>query len=229
MRFAGVTPEEAPDPREHLRALLEQMPVPHVGFVAQPHLDSPLVGINAGSNRNGLHSMAVTLTYVLLRNPDDPGAPENLAELDDETEYSLEMLPSSPRPPWAVEMAERMRHLQLWEAVKTSWHHDVAPEIAGVDVILRAHVDHVLRNRFSEVIGWTGRFLDPVPPADVTPAAVQHRVPFQLDGVEREGIKIDTDPFVFGIGAQLDRHTAVTAVVPRDVLDLVVLEFATQE
>jgi hypothetical protein len=46
-----------------------------------------------------------------------------------------------------------------------------------------------------------------------------------VDGVEMQGFEIATDPFVYGIGADLGGGTVVTAGVPRDELDFVRIEF----
>jgi hypothetical protein len=39
-------------------------------------------------------------------------------------------------------------------------------------------------------------------------------------------LEIDTDPFVYAIGVELSADTVLTAVVPRDELKHVTLEFA---
>jgi hypothetical protein len=49
-----------------------------------------------------------------------------------------------------------------------------------------------------------------------------------VNGYERSGIRIDTDPDVYGVGVALDDASCVTAVVPRDELRFIDLAFATR-
>lgn len=218
---------EAPDPRPGMFEIARSMPVPVMTLVAQPHVEDALPGATqtGGDASGALREMSVSLTYTLIRNPDDRSAPENLAELDEATQQALDELPHAHRPAWILEMSERIRYPQLREAVRTSWFRGQHDERANVDTVLLEHVNHVRRNSFGAEIGWEG-LAGGVPPApDITATAIQRDAHFTVDGETLRGIRIDTDPFVVGLGARLRSGGILTAVVPRDELGYLTLEF----
>ena len=57
---------------------------------------------------------------------------------------------------------------------------------------------------------------------------VEPDVPVLVDGTARDGFRIDTDPQVYGLSVDLDAHTAITAVIPRDALTYVEVAFAAR-
>jgi hypothetical protein len=49
-----------------------------------------------------------------------------------------------------------------------------------------------------------------------------------VDGGTRTGVRIDTDPNVYGVGVELDEQRSLTAVIPRDALPYLEVAFATR-
>jgi hypothetical protein len=49
-----------------------------------------------------------------------------------------------------------------------------------------------------------------------------------VDGMAREGFRIDTDPHVYGLGVDLDAHVVLTAAIPRDALTYVEVAFVVR-
>ena len=227
MRFAGILPEDAPDPRWETIARLRRMPVPLLGLAPQPHVeDWGGFGVQASESNGVVEQMAGSLSYTLWRNPGDRADPANLAELDDDTRAALDMSPPWPRPRWLLDAAERMRYPMLWEAVRTTWNR---PGGGGhrnsLEQELVWHVNHVLMNRFSPpgqhaVPSWerTEGLVDE--------RHVEHAVPVTIDGESVPGVRIDTDPNVLAIGANLGPSGVLTAVIEREHLPFVTLEFA---
>jgi hypothetical protein len=64
--------------------------------------------------------------------------------------------------------------------------------------------------------------IDGVLPED----APDREVTVWIDGLEVQGVAIDTDPLAYGIGASLGQGGVLTAVLPRDALDYLRIEFA---
>jgi hypothetical protein len=227
VRFAGIIHEDEPDPRLRWREQARQMPVPIFGLVRQPHLeDWDAIGIGSGTRDGVLESCEASISYTLWRNPDDRGDPVNLAELDERQRRALEVEPPWPRPQWLVEQVRRMRYPMLWECVRTHWcgqprAFDSAP------ALLVAHVNHVLVNRLQQtrVVGDYGPhdLTDPVDQRCVEP-----EVPVLVDGTARDGFRINTDPQVYGLSVDIDAHTVLTAVIPRDALPYVEVAFAAR-
>ena len=200
------------------------MPVPVMGLVAQPTLeDWNLASISFAENSTGYTNMAASVSYTLWRNPDDHTDPVNLTELDDVTLRSLHDVPAWPRPAWMVEQIERMRYPLLWEAVRTTWHREPSA-LSSPHRVLVDHVNYVLMNRFRTELG-LGEIGSTRFRAVVSASAVNDQVRVSVDGVEMQGFEIATDPFVYAIGADIGGGTVVTAVVPRDELDFVRIEF----
>ncbi|WP_127794451.1 hypothetical protein [Agromyces sp. LHK192] len=242
MHFAGVLPEDAPDPRVEATARLRSVPFAVVGLAPQAALeDTGFPGFEESiSWRNGDPSgsrattrLTVSLTYQLWRNPDDRDDPVNLAgsvinDDDEPTRDALDDVPPWPRPAWLVEQAERMRHPHLWEVVRTSWHRDRS-EDASVPWLLAHHVNHILMNRFRDEVGYVhGTPLwEDHSGWQVADRAARGGVTARLDGVDVPAVEIDTDPFVYGIGFDLAPGVFVTAAIPRDELRYLDVSFAT--
>ena len=236
MHFRGRLEPDAPDPAFETIARARRMPVPVLGLVPQRHLeDWDAFGVSSGSHNGVLDMCEVSISYTLWRNPHNIDDPVNLVELDELTRAQLEQEASWERPQWLLERARRMRYPLLWEAVATHWHAE-ASEYDSVESRLAAHVNHILMNRFHESrvraahAGESG-------PHDVGPGEldspvderhVEHGVGVLVNGFERPGIRIDTDPDVFGVGVALGDTSCVTAVVPRDELRFIDLAFATR-
>lgn len=218
-----MVPEDAPDPRVEQAKRLKLLPIPIVGLVSQPSLEDPdMVGIVYGEDSRGYSEMSASITYTLWRNPADRSDPKNLAELDEQTRGMIEDVPPWPRPAWLVKQVERMRYPQLWDAVRTTWHRD-ASERPSLARVLADHADYILLNRYRREPGgsvWDGH----APATRNRPA--HSEVPVRVDGVEVPGVEMDTNPFVYGVGASLEQGGIVTAVLPRDDLKYVRIEFA---
>lgn len=226
MHIAGILPEDAPDPRLEQEARLKDMPIPVIELVPQPAVEVVGFGITTttaslggGSN---VTEMTVSMSATLWRNPSDKSAPENLAVLDEATRHAIEDVPPWPRPAWLVESVERMRYPLLWEAVRTSWHRD-ENERTTVDSLLVQHTNYILMNQFREQLGidihdWSS-------PALTSQRVVRTGIDVQFDGNALRGSEIDTDPFVYAVGAKLPGGGTLTAVIPREHLPHLRLAF----
>ncbi|MHA7985121.1 hypothetical protein ACX9R5_04870 [Rathayibacter sp. CAU 1779] len=224
MRFGGFLPEDAPDPRIAQAEKVKLMPVPIIGFVPQPTLeDANMENTMSREGTTGLSQMSVSINYTLWRNPIDPSDPVNIAELDELTGRALDDPAPRPRPAWLIEMAERRRYPMLWEAVRTTWTRDTS-ELSTPARLLVDHANHILMNRFRKELGLgdmgVDRFVSPL-----TEKVINREAVVTVDGVEVPALEIDTDPFVYAIGAALSSDTVLTAVVPRDELAYICLEF----
>lgn len=227
MQSRGVLPEDAPDPSLQLIDQLRTMPVPILGLVPQPHIeDWGSFALTSGTSNGVTYHMAAGITYTFWRNPDDHDDPVNLAELDEMTRRAVDMQTAWPRPKWLLDRVARMRYPLLHEAVRTTWRgHDTDRPSAAVELVV--HVNHILMNHYRARMGdgsATRRHLEPT----VNERHVQHDVPVLVNGDTVDGIRIDTDPFVFGIGADLDASGVLTAVVDREALPFLSLKFATR-
>lgn len=97
MRFAGVLPEDAPDPRIASAEQLRLMPIPAMGLVPQPSLEETgSVGLGHAHDGEGYSEMTAALSYTLWRVPGDRADPRNLAELDSDMLRAIEHLPPGP-------------------------------------------------------------------------------------------------------------------------------------
>ena len=154
MRFVRVHAEDAPDPRLASAELLARMPIPVIEFEEQSTLEVADTSVSSGTHGTGYDMMAASVSFTLWRKPDDKSDPANLAELDDETRRAIDDVPPWPRPPWVVELVERMRYPRLWEAVRTSWYREES-EFTTVDQLLVDHANYILMNQFREELGLT--------------------------------------------------------------------------
>jgi hypothetical protein len=226
MYIAGRVPEDTPDPMLEIVEQLRQMPVPILGLVPQPHLeDWGGFGVQTGLHNGVLDEMTAALSYTLWRNPDDRTDPGNLADLDERTRQSLDYEPPWPRPQWILDAVARMRYPTLWDAVRTVWCRD--PSRQDVRRALVDHVNHILVNGFGGS--------DPSSPFDrpgshplVDERSLETGFAIAINGAETSGVRIDTDPDVIGIGADLGAGGLLTAVIPRDDLPFIQLAFATR-
>ena len=170
--------------------------------------------------------MTASVTYTLWRNPADRSDPINLAGLNQQAGRTVEDAPPWPRPAWLVEQVKRMRYPQLWEAVRTTWHRDPSQR-TSVRSVLVDHVNYVLMNQYRQELGLSHSPWDQPAPA-VTDRMVNGQVSVFGNGAEVPGAEIDTDPFVYGIGAELAGGGVVTAVLPRAELKRIPIQFTTR-
>ncbi len=225
MHIAGILPEDAPDPLIEALGKAGEFPLPVIALATQPSLEPWAPGLGWSADGRGRREMTIALTYTLYRNPSDRGDPANLADLDEQTRASLDEVPPWPRPAWLIALAERMRYPMLSEAVRTIWLRERDDERTLEDLLLE-HVNHVLDNDFREQRGWVGMPWDR-PAPEVTVRAVQRGIPLLVDGAEVEGIQVDTDPFVYGVAADLRDRGLFTAVLPRDELEFIDVSFVS--
>jgi hypothetical protein len=227
VEFSGYLAEDAPDPREVQRARVARLGVAAAGLVPQRHLED--LGVEAiGVSRTSVgpqeqvDEVSLSRSYTLWRNPDDHEDPVNLRELDEATGRALAERPPLPGPAWLDEARDRLRYPALWEAVQTHWVRPGGEPRSVADRLI-AHAEYVLTNVFREELGLHGDvyWAPPVPPAALQASRVV------VDGAERDGLLLDTDPFVLGLGAELDDGRVLTAVLPRDELPFVELRFAS--
>ncbi|WP_127476404.1 hypothetical protein [Microbacterium sulfonylureivorans] len=222
MQFTGVLPEDAPDPRLEREQLVKTMPIPVMEFAPQAALEFPDFSVTTTGNGSGLDEMSVSISATLWRNPVDKSDPVNLAELDDTTRRSIEEIPPWPRPAWLIEHVERMRYPVLMEAVQTTWQRQDS-ERSTLDARLVHHANHILMNQFRDELGLGVHDWDS--PAFTSERVVRHGVQVLIDGACLSGAEIDTDPFVYAVGAKLPTGGTLTVVVPREHLPHLTLEF----
>lgn len=195
-------------------------------LVDQRTLEFADISLSSLSDGTSFSMMAESVSWTLWRNPDDRSDPANLADLDDATRRSHDEVPPWPRPSWLIEEVERMRYPRLMEAVRTTWNRDET-ELTTLDRLLVEHANYILRNQFREELGIGIQDWDS--PALATERTVRHGVELIIDGAPVTGAMIETDPFVYAVGAKLSNGGTLTAVVPREHLPCITLEFATQE
>jgi hypothetical protein len=223
MQFAGVLPEDAPDPRFEQEQLLNSMPIAVYEFAAQRSVEVTDIGVSSRTDGRGMNMMTASVSATLWRNPDDKSDPVNLADLDEQTRRSIEEVPPWPRPAWLIESVERMRYPRLWDAVQTTWHRD-EPEYSTLAYLVVHHANHLLMNHFREQLGLGMHDWDC--PALTSERVVTPRVGVVIDDITVTGAEIDTDPYVYAIGAHLPSGGTLTAVIFREHLPFVDLRFA---
>jgi hypothetical protein len=226
MQFAGVLPEDAPDPRVESGRRLLGLTFPLMGLVPQPTIedtDRPAIMEAGGAARSQL---AVSFSYTLWRNPHDRADPVNLKDLDPHERAAVETTPPWPRPAWLIESVEMMRYPQLWEAVRTCWTLE-ATEYTTLSRQLIDHTNYILMNQFRDELG-----LNSGPTGDgpwrVGPSSVNTAATLEIDGEDVPASEIDTDPFVYALGAQIRPDVVTTLVIARDHLPYVRLALHTR-
>jgi hypothetical protein len=225
VRFAGVLPEDAPDPRLATAEALKAMPVPVIEFTQQPALEITDTGIASVTNGADYSAMTTSVSARLWRNPEDRSDPVNLAEIDEKTRRSIDEVPPWPRPAWLLELVELMRYPILWEAVHTTWHRDET-EYTTLEYLLVHHANHILMNQFRGELQLIQDDWDS--PSLTSERSVRHGVPVVVDGMTLQGAEIDTDPFVYAIGSKLSGGGTLTAVISREYLPYIDLSFASR-
>ena len=226
MRFAGRISEDSPDPVVEHWERINEMPFRVFGLAPQSGLEEmDPSGFGSDSDAAGIRDGYVGLTYVLFRNPANRSDPANLAELDDPIREALEQRPPWPLPAWYLRQLDLQRYPMLWEAIRTSWYRDAATP--SIDEVLVDHTNYILMNQFRVERGLIGSIGSLPPAPDVTANSVQRDATLRVDGIDRQAVRIDTDPHVFAIGAPVG-DTLVTVVVNRDELPHINIEVVTR-
>lgn len=222
MQFAGVLPEDAPDPRREREQLVAAMPIPIAHLVDQPAIGASDYSVSRSGREGALDEMSVSVSTTLWRNPADPSDPVNLALLDDAPRRALDEVPPWPRPSWLVEQVERRRYPLLWEAVQTTWRREQS-ERSTLDAVLVHHTNHILMNQFRDELGLDTH--EGNAPGLASERFVRRGIEVSIDSGRVPGAEIDTDPFVYAVGANLPDGGILTAVIPREHLPYVRLAF----
>lgn len=192
-------------------------------LVDQESIEEAGAGLGNQTIDGVLQVETVALSYVLWRHPADRADPRNLKELTPEVEAGLDMEPVGPLPEWILEARDRMRYPLLWEGVRTT--HFVEGTPRSVEDVVAEHMNYILMNVFRDdrvVGGFPGELTDRV---EAGSASAGHRI--LLDGEEIEGICVDTDRHVLGLGAVIGTGI-LTAAIPRSYLPHLRLEFITR-
>jgi hypothetical protein len=220
MQFAGVLPPDAPDPLVESRRRLLGLAFPRMGLVPQPTIEDTggpaITEVTTGAERAQL---AVSFSYTLWRNPHDRADPVNLKNLTPHEQAAVETIPPWPRPAWLIEYVERMRYPSLWEAVRTCWTRD-GSECTTLSRQLVDHTNYILTNQFREE-SVVAPGLTEEGPWQVRPSSVNTAATIEINGDEVPAFEIDTDPFVYALGAQLRSDVVATVVIAREHLPYV--------
>lgn len=226
MDFAGFLAEDAPDPRFETWSDISRLPFTVRRLVDQPALVEASPSIATSRTSAGdITTATAGITYTLYRNPGDLADPANLADLDDDVRLAFDDVPPWPRPPWLVELSERVRYPHLWEAVHTSWYRDRSSRPSIADALID-HATYVLMNVYRAERGLEGLPGGPPRAPELSRKSVQKHQTLEVDGRSRMAVHLDTDPHVYAIGCYLDDHSLVTVVIPRDELPYVRLAVA---
>ncbi|WP_211880816.1 hypothetical protein [Pseudarthrobacter albicanus] len=89
------------------------------------------------------------------------------------------------------------------------------------------HVNYILMNQYRNELGLSGNPWDQPAPT-VTDLMLNGQVTVLVNGVEVPGTEVNTDRFVYGIGAELAGGGVVTAVLPRADLKRVQVQFTSR-
>ena len=213
---------EPPGPDEIARAF----PVPLLTLVPQDAIGETLCGVGSHTTDGTVVMTTATLSYTFWRNPADRSDPANLADLPAAVRADLDAPPVRPLPEWMLRARERMRYPLLWDAVRTThiadpseapWH---TPAFALVE-----HVNYIVMNAFRDerVRAAPDEFPGELLGA-ATERSIEHGIPVSVDGVDRPGMRVDTDAHVYGLGVDLGDRI-LTAVFARDRLPSLELAF----
>lgn len=185
---------------------------PVFGLVPQPHLKE-LDTLSTVASDEELTDVSVS--YSFLTEPTDPTDPRNLVPTVRDIDGWLEKAERDGQPEWFVRSLQAMRFPMVWEAVRTTSRTD--PSGATTAERLAAHMEHVLINTSDER---RRRDDDSGIPSLDTGVTAAHARPttVPVDGTERPGIQIDTDPTVIGWAVEVD-DSLVSVVLDRDRAD----------
>jgi len=200
-------------------------PVPLLTLVGQDTVEEASAGTESQTSNGRVVMEAVTLSYTLWRNPEDHEDPTNLAELPEDIRASLDITPPWPLPPWIVQWRARMRYPLLWDAVRTTWVSEPSDRQTPAATLLQ-HANYILMNTFREERmrgGFPGELAAPL-----TEEHIEHGIPIMVDGVEVAGMRVDGDPHVFGVAADLGGRI-LTAVFAREHLPFLTVAFKDRE
>ncbi|MFG6277722.1 hypothetical protein [Microbacterium sp. 5K110] len=228
MEFGGTVPIDAPDPGTASDIRLRAIPFPVFQLRPQRSLTRvPMTGFTEMGGPNGADEVSVQFTYTLWRYPDDRSDPRNEIEVDERTRRAIEGDPPGGRPAWLKEQARIFLYPMLWEATRTTWHASPDRDRHSLAQQLLDHTNHFLRNSFREELG--------LPAGPTTADAWKVKASavadssISVDGEERPGVHIDTDPFVYAVGVRVNEHVVCTTVLPRDSLPFLTLSLARIE
>ncbi|MGN6125146.1 MAG: hypothetical protein ACTHON_01135, partial [Humibacter sp.] len=139
--------------------------------------------------------------------PEDRDDPRNLAELPEELRLALDTPPPVELPEWMTESRRLARFPLLWDSVSTAWHSAEAYEERRahpptLEQELVQHVNYILMNKHPEP---GDRGPDGIPRDEawhrVHESHVEQGVDVEVNGRVVSGIRIDTDPYVYAVGA----------------------------
>jgi hypothetical protein len=210
----SMRPEDIPEPPTP-GGVARDFPVPLLTLVEQPRIEE--FGVSTMSDGQG---QSATLTYTFWRNPDDHADPANLSDPPIELGE-----PVGPLPDWILRARDRMRFPMLWEVVRTTHTRERTQPWQTPERMLVDHANYILMNTFREE-RMRGDFPGELD-GRMSEAAIERGIPVSLDGADVPGLRIDTDPHVFALGADLG-DSILTAVLPRDYLGLVDFTFRTR-
>lgn len=200
-----------------------RMGVPLLTLVDQDTVEEAGMGHQAQHQGDTLLVETAGLSYTLWRYPADRSDPRNLRELSPQERAGLEMEPVEPLPGWILEARDRMQYPMLWESVRTT--HFPGGGSRSVDDVLAEHMNHILMNVFRDervTGGFPGELVERI---DASATGSVH--PVLVDGEEIEGVRVDSDPHVLGLGAVLGSRV-LTVAIPREFLPHLRVEFATR-
>ncbi|WP_434619075.1 hypothetical protein [Arthrobacter sp. A5] len=221
-------PSDAPEPPTP-DEIAAGFAVPLLTLAAQDSVEEASAGISSQTQDHQPVMEAATLSYTLWRNPSDRDDPANLVDLTEEMRAALDAEPPWPLPEWISRWRARMCYPLLWDAVRTTHISEVqghdgytrhTPELALVE-----HINYIVRNTYRDVRvhgGFPGELIDPA-----SEDSIEHGYPVSVGGADVVGLRVDSDPHVLGLAADLDGRL-LTAVIGREYLPYLRLAFATR-
>ncbi|PJJ43366.1 hypothetical protein ATK23_0549 [Glutamicibacter mysorens] len=223
----GRVDAATPDPGIARAEQLKLMPVPVMGLSAQPLVgDAGYLNVQDNYDDHGLCDMSVSVSYTLRKAEVDRskflGGLEQCAV--------EEAVPGSVHqgklPRWLAEYVRRTNYPQLFEAVRTTWTRDSEAGLT-LAAALVDHANYVLINQFRKELGLPEES-SVIPPLILTEKTVNGQAEVQIEDSRTAGAEIDTDPYIYAIGAELPSGALMTAVLPRMYLDQLELRFAAR-
>ncbi|MCP2030341.1 hypothetical protein L1277_000405 [Okibacterium sp. HSC-33S16] len=223
MYISDRDPDDFPPPQT-IDDVARIFRLPLMSLIPQPPVEEQPIPSTTGSSSNGgvMTLDSVAISYTFWRNPSDRKDPTNLADLADSVRDALDADPVRPLTRWVMKQRELMRYPMLWEAVMTTRTSEEGWQTPESTLV--GHVNHILTNSFREL-----RVVGGIPGELDSPVAERHieAVNVPIDGVDVRGMRIDTDPHVYAVGAALD-DLILTAVVAREHLPHISLAFRTR-